>query len=195
MAVRGRPVSQESRAAAVTGAATVLREVGWQKFSIDEVARRSGVGKATIYRHWPSGFALAVEAWGSVVTDAVPTRSTGDAIADLHDQFVRLAAFYGTAEGAMAVQLLGAAPGRPDGTALVDAVFFRRRRDATRALIEAGVAAGQIRSGLDTDLMIDLLFGPVVFRLFNGRGPLTPDEASAVARATLGGVFARSPAH
>lgn len=185
---RGRPVSQRSRAAALAAAQGLLVQRGYTGMTIDEVARRSGVSKATIYKHWPDGFHLAVEAFGDLVTDTVPTRDTGDAQADLRDQFERLAVFYASPEGIIAMQLIAAAVTQADGPAMVRDRFFRRRRSGTEALVERGKRAGQVRTDLDTGLIVDLLFGPVIFRLFNGRGPLNRSEARAVAQVAVAAI-------
>ena len=182
---RGRPVSLQSRAATLAAARQLLQERGLAGFTVDEVARRSGVGKATIYKHWPDGFHLAVEAFGDIVTDAVPTRSTGDAPVDLHDQFRRLAGFYASPDGAIAAQIIGAAAGQPDGSQLVRHRFFGRRRQETTTLVDSGQHAGQLRQDVTTDQIIDLVFAPIIFRLFNGQGPLPPDEAEAMATLVI----------
>ena len=184
-------MSQRSRAAALAAAQGLLVDRGYAGLTIDEVARRSGVSKATIYKHWPDGFHLAVEAFGDRVTDAVPTRDTGDVRADLRDQFERLAAFYAGPEGTTATQLIAAAVTHPDGPTIVRDHFFRRRRGDTEALVERGKRTGQLRTDLDTGLIVDLLFGPVVFRLFSGRGPLSEGEARAVAQVAVGAIAAR----
>ncbi|MHA3703254.1 TetR/AcrR family transcriptional regulator [Jatrophihabitans sp. YIM 134969] len=187
---RGRPVSLVARRSALDAARDLLDERGYGGFTVDEVARRSGVSKATLYKHWPDGFALAVEAFGDIVTNAVPTRSTGDAPRDLRGQIVRLAAFYASPPGRVAAQLIGAAAGRPDGDSLIRTAFFGSRREATERLVEAGKAAGQLRTELATPLVVDLLFGPLVFRLFNGLGPMSAREARAVAAVAVAAVSA-----
>ncbi len=185
---RGRPVSQRSRAAALAAARELLAERGFARFTVDEVGRRSGVSKATIYKHWPDGFRLAVEAFGDAASDAVPTADTGDVTGDLRDQFVRLAAFYASPDGAIATELIAAAVTRPGGAAAVREHFFGRRRRETSALVENGKHAGQIRRDLDTELIIDLVFGPVIFRLFNGLGPLDAHQARALAPVAVGAI-------
>lgn len=185
---RGRPVSLASRAAAVGAARDLLTERGYGGFTVDEVARRSGVSKATIYKHWSDGFDLAVEAFGQAVTEGVPVRDTGDPARDLRGQIVRLAAFYASPQGRIAAQLIGAAAGREGGDELVRERFFGQRRHRTAALIDAGKQAGRLRDDLETGLVIDLLFGAIVFRLFNGLGPLSPTEARALARVAVSAI-------
>ena len=182
---RGRPVSLESRKAVLTTAAGLLDERGFAGFTIDEVARRSGVSKATIYKHWTGGYEVAVDAYGTIVTDAVPVIDTGDVVADLTGQIRRLAEFYASPRGRVIAQLLAAGTGQERGAALLREKLFAKRRTAKAALIERGKADGQLRPDLDTELAIDLLFGPIVFRLFNGITPLDADGAAALARMAL----------
>ena len=183
-------MSRASRHAVLTTATDLLDERGYTGFTIDEVARRSGVSKATIYKHWTGGYDVAVEAYGMSVTAAVPVISTGDVVADLADQIRRLAEFYASARGRVIAQLLGAGTGQAHGPALLREKFFAPRRDATLALIEEGKASGRLRPDLDSDLAIDLLFGPVVFRLLNGTEALDTHEAAALARMALRAIVA-----
>jgi len=189
---RGRPVSLKSRQAVLTAAAALLDERGFHGFTVDEVARRSGVSKATIYKHWTSGFDIAVNAYGDSVTDAVPVTDTGDVIWDLTGQIRRLAEFYASPRGRVVAQLLAAGTGQADGPALLREKFFAKRRGATHALIEHGKASGQLRPDLDPELVIDMLFGPIVFRLFNGTEPLNADTATALAAMALRAIAAET---
>ncbi len=189
---RGRPVSLKSRQAVLTAAAQLLDERGFHGFTVDEVARRSGVSKSTIYKHWTSGFDIAVNAYGDSVTDAVPVTATGDVIHDLTSQLRRLAEFYASPRGRVVAQLLAAGTSQADGSALLREKFFAKRRDATHALIEHGQASGQLRPDLDPQLVIDMLFGPIVFRLFNGVEPLNADMATALADMALRAIVAES---
>ncbi|MCV7424469.1 TetR/AcrR family transcriptional regulator [Mycobacterium yunnanensis] len=178
---RGRPVSTQARRAVLDAAVGLLDERGVAGFTVDEVARRSGVSKATIYKHWTNGFDLAASAYGDIATTAVPVKDSGDAVRDLTDQVRRLARFYASARGRVVAQILGAAPSQDQGTTTLRDAFFSQRRAATAALIRQGQSRGQLRPDLDPELTIDLLFGPVVFRMFNGLGPLNDTEARAVA--------------
>lgn len=190
---RGRPVSQQARRAVLDTAAGLLDERGWAGFSIDEVARRSSVSKATIYKHWTGGLDVAADAYGQSVTDAVPTPATGDVVADLRAQIIRLADFYATPRGSVIIQLLAAATQQRSGAEVVRQKFFAPRRAAALALVRQGIDNGQLRADLDADLAIDIMFGAMMFRLFNGEAPLAGEAAQKVATTVLRAVVADPP--
>jgi AcrR family transcriptional regulator len=189
---RGRPVSAQARRAVLDAAVGLLDERGVGGFTVDEVARRSGVSKATIYKHWKNGFDLAAAAYGDIVTTAVPVKDTGDAVDDLGGQVRRLAHFYASARGQVVAQLLGAAPSHDQGTATLRDTYFSERRAATAELIRRGQERGQLRPDLDPELTIDFLFGPVIFRMFNGLGPLKDTDARTVAEMGMRAIALRT---
>lgn len=185
---RGRPVSVASRTAALDAAAGLLEERGLRGFTVDEVARRSGVSKSTIYKHWTGALALAVEAYGARVTDAIPVTFTGDVEADLIDQVRRVAAVYAGPSGSVIAQLLGAGAAVEGGPELVRDALFAERRRQTQQLIQQGLDEDRWRVDFDPDLVIELLFGPIVFRALNGGEPVDPASAAALARTALRGL-------
>lgn len=166
-------------------AAELLEERGYPAFTVDEVARRSGASKATIYKHWTGGFDLAVEAYGVKVTGFAGPIDTGDVRADLTVQILLLAALYASRQGHVVAQLLAGAVGDTERAELVRRKFFGERRNDTAALIDRAKADGRLRPDVDTQLCIDMLFGPIVFRLVNGMKPIGPDDARELARMSL----------
>lgn len=171
-------------------ASDLLDERGFSGFTVDEVARRSGVSKATIYKHWSGGYDVAVDAYGDAVTDAVPVLATGDVVADLKGQILRLAEFCASPRGQVAAQLMAAGTLQERGPELLRDKFFAKRRTDTLALVEQGKANGQLRRHLDSELVIDLLFGPLVFRLFNGLQPLDADQSAEITHMALRAIVA-----
>ncbi len=168
----------------------MLDERGLDTFTVDEVARRSGVSKATIYKHWAGGLDVAAEAYGDRVTGEVPVVATGNVVDDLAGQIARLGEFYASPRGRVVADLLAASARREDGTAVLREKFFARRRADTASLIEQGKANGQLRADLDTELAIDLLFGAIVFRLFNGLGALDAVGTAALSLMALRAIVA-----
>lgn len=66
--------------------------------------------------------------------------------------------------------------------------FLTVRRDAARVMWRRGVARGEIRKEIDSEIVLDLVYGPMVFRLLVGHGELNDDESEAMIAAIFGGV-------
>ena len=191
-ALFARPVKPRSirvHEAAVDATRALLREGGLPAATIDAISARSGVSKATLYKHWPSRTAVAAEAFGRDMADAVPLPDTGTTEGDLVEQVRLVSRFYASPEGTVFSQLLAASVTDPGGAAYFRAWFLASRRAAVRTLWERGLARGDVRTEVDVDTATDLLFGPLVFRLMTGHHPLTDDAAEAVARAALHGLL------
>lgn len=142
--------------------------------SIEGVAARAGVGKATIYRRWPGKEDLVGAALLSLNQDVrVPdTGSVRDDLNALVGEFRRhtLESPIGPVIG----RLVSATISSPGLQAIFQDTIFRERRQAAWTIIQRGIERGEVRRGIDVDLAIDLLAGPVITRiLFNGAAALS----------------------
>lgn len=184
-----RPRSIKVHEAAVDATRQLLAEGGLPAATMDAIAARSGVSKATLYKHWPSRTAVAAEAFGRDMADAVPLPDTGTTAGDLGEQVRLVSRFYATPEGTVFSQLLAACVSDEGGAAYFRAWFLAGRRTAIATLWQRGVERGDVRPGVDADTATDLLFGPLIFRLLTGHLPLTDDGAAAIAEAALHGLL------
>ena len=174
---------------AVRATRELLAEGGLAAASTDAISRRSGVSKATLYKHWPSRIAIAAEAFGSDMAEAVPLPDTGTTAGDLREHLRHVSAFYASPEGRVCRELMAACVRDEGGAAYFRAWFLARRRTAVALLWQRGVERGDVRVGVDVDTATDLLFGPLVFRLLTGHLPLTEQGADALADAAFGGLL------
>ena len=191
-ALFARPVKPRSirvHEAAVNATRDLLAEGGLPAATIDAIAARSGVSKATLYKHWPSRTAVAAEAFGRDMADAVPASDTGTTAGDLAEQVLRVSRFYASPEGTVFSQLLAATVTDEGGAAYFRAWFLAGTRTAIAAIWQRGVERGDVRPGVDADTVVDLLFGPLVYRLLTGHLTLTDEAAAAVADAALHGLL------
>jgi AcrR family transcriptional regulator len=188
-----RPRSLRVHEAAVDATRALLAEGGLPAATMDAVAARSGVSKATLYKHWPSRTAVAAEAFGRQLADAVPLPDTGTTAGDLAEQLRLVSRFYASHEGRVFAQLLAACVADPGGAAFFRAWFLAGRRTAVATLWQRGVDRGDVRPGVDVDTATDLLFGPLVFRLLTGHLPLTDEASAALADAALHGLLEDRP--
>ncbi|OBJ34543.1 TetR/AcrR family transcriptional regulator [Mycolicibacter heraklionensis] len=175
--------------------AQLLDEGGYAATTVDAIAARSGASKATIYKHWPSRTAVAAEAFGAMMAQDLPLPDTGSAVGDLTEQVVRVSAFYASARGDVFAQLLAACVEDPAGAAYFREYFLDGRRAAISELWQRGVTRGDVDADIAIDDVIDLLFGPLIFRRMTGHYPLTEDHARRLAEVALRGALAPNAPH
>jgi AcrR family transcriptional regulator len=190
-----RPRSLRAQQAALTAARELLAEGGLPAATIDAISARSGVSKATIYKHWPSRIAVAAEAFGVEMGDAVPLPDTGNALEDLSEQVRRVSDFYHSPSGVIFAQLLAACVTDPEGSRYFREFFLASRREAVAQLWRRAVERGEVDAGIDVETATDILFGPLIFRLLSGHAPLVTSEADALSAAALNGLLAKSPSN
>jgi AcrR family transcriptional regulator len=186
-----RPRSVRAHQAVLDAKRELLREGGLPAATIDAIAERSRVSKATIYKHWPSRTAIAAEAFGKTMAQATPTPDTGSARDDLAGQVRQVTAFYASPDGRVFAQLLAASVSDPDGARYFRDFFLAGRRDSTRTIWQRAIERGEARPGVDADTAADILFGGLIYRLLNGNTPLTPANADRIAGAALDGLLVR----
>jgi AcrR family transcriptional regulator len=192
---RGRPPSETARLAALAAAGALLEEGGLPLVTVEAVSARSGVGKPTIYRYWPNRLAVAIDAFAARMARQVPPADLGDASSDLAEQVRRVAAFYSTHAGTVLAQLLGAAATDPDAAEQLRDRFLADRWAETTVIWQRALARGEVRADIPSQVAIDVLFSPIIYRLLVGHGPIDPESASVIADAVLGGLLApASPA-
>jgi AcrR family transcriptional regulator len=160
----GRPRDEsvsESITEAVLG---LLAELGIRGMSMDAVATRAGVSKASIYRRWDSKEDLVIDVIGSLVIAADAT-STGEIRSDLLQVLGRFGAFISELKaGSIFARLAGEVQaGSELGKHYAEAVILPRRA-VIAGLITAAKERGELRQDLDVELAVDMLVGPVIIR-------------------------------
>ena len=183
------PRSLRVHEAALAATRELLREGGLAAAVTDAISARSGVSKATLYKHWPSRIAIAAEAYGRDMAEAVPASDTGSALGDLRDQVRRTSAFYASPEGLVYRELVAACATDAGGAAYFRAYFLAGRRMAFLRLWQRAVESGEVRADVDAEVATDLLFGPLLSRLMTGHRPLTSTDAEAITEAALTGLL------
>ena len=184
----GRPRSERSRSAVLRAASELIHEVGLRGMTTDEIARRSGASKATIYKWWPNKYAVAVEAFLSEMTTKSPDPNTGSAEEDFRRALRGLIRFYRSKSGRAYAQLIGEAQFDPRiGIELRDQLIASRR-ELMRSILDRGIARGELRPDIDQEAAIDLIFGPAMYRLLAGHAPLNARAADAIVDAAMRGL-------
>lgn len=182
----GRPRSEEAHDAILAATLDMLVQVGFSALTIEGVANRAGVGKATIYRRWPSKLPLVVEAFGGL--PGFEEVDTG-VLADDLKQMLRnyLQQFNETPLSAVLPSLAGERAHNPELAELFDPVFSGRRQPLRHAF-ERAVARGELAEGLDVDLAADLVVGPIAVALFFKGGTVKPSMVGPMVDLALAGI-------
>ncbi|HEY5012569.1 MAG TPA: TetR/AcrR family transcriptional regulator [Acidimicrobiia bacterium] len=180
----GRPRSTACDEAILRAALDEYAERGYEGMSVDAVAQRAGVGKATIYRRYQCKTDLVLAAASAVVFDDWEAPSGDDLRHDLRAMLVHLCGVFATTEGRAARRVVADSVSHPD---LADAfhALVARRRAITRGMIERAVARGELSSDVDVDVVTDMLGGPVFYRIFISGDPIDDAYLDAVVRTAL----------
>ena len=162
----GRPRSEEAHQAILNATLELLVEVGFSSLTVEGVAQRAGVGTATIYRRWSSKLPLIIEAYG--LLPQLEDVDTGNIVSDLEEMLRNyLELLTSTPLRGVIPSIAGERAHNDELSELFDPIVRGRRRPLL-AVLERGVARGELPADLDLDLAADLLVGPITTRLFFG---------------------------
>ena len=188
---RGRPRSVTSQKAILATAVEILLEQGLTSMSMDDLAKRAGVSKATIYRWWASKELLALDA---LATEwALPTPSpdldTGSLRGDLLARIQPwLAQLNQKPYERIIAGLLAQTQTDPEFAKLYRERFVAPRRDETRKLLLRAIHRSEIGADTNLEVTLDLLYGPIYHRLLHRHGPLNDQFATQVIDAVIAAI-------
>jgi AcrR family transcriptional regulator len=185
---RGRQRSAAAEEAILKATLYLLERKSLREVSADAIAKRAGVSKATIYKWWPNKSLVALDAFLASMTERVPMPDTGSARQDFTEQLQSVVAFYSSSPGRLFCQFIAEGQSDPAFLTQFRDRFLYIRRDAGRVMWRRGVARGEIRSDIDSEIVLDLIYGPMVFRLLAGHGSLGEQESSTMISVIFEGL-------
>lgn len=184
----GRPRSEEAHQAILDATLALLVEVGFSALTVEGIAQRAGVGKATIYRRWSSKLPLVVEAFGQL--PGFDEVDSGSLETDLKETLkTYLKNFSETSLGAVFPSLAGERFHNPELAKLLEPVARIRRQPFVR-IFERARERGEISAEVDLDLAADLVVGPISVMLFFRGGTPTPERVGPIVDLALRGILA-----
>jgi AcrR family transcriptional regulator len=186
---RGRPRSEARRASILGAAGDLMLEGGLSAATMEAIAERAGVSKATIYKWWPNRSAVALE--GFMVNVAESWSLPGElpapeALCALMRNAIRL--FNHGPAGPLMRALAADAQSQPEVAEALRERWFGPRRALAAAVIARGIEAGELRPDLDLAATLDVLFGPIYYRLLFSHEPLDEAFASRLIDQVLRGI-------
>lgn len=169
---RGRPRNDACTDEILQATIELVAEVGLAGMTVDAVAARAGVGKATIYRRWPSKEELLLEAWRSrVPPPEVP--DTGTLEGDLLSFLVLLAPTEESRRQSTFPHMIAAARINPEVRVRFQE-FVSARREPVRSILRRGIERGELPADTDVEVLYDLVMAPFFYRWLISDGPIDP---------------------
>jgi len=160
----------------------LLREKGYRSVTIEGIAETAGVGKQTIYRWWPSKAAVILEAFARDTAVRVPAPDTGNLQRDLKIFLVKAFEILNRESGQIMRSLMSEALLDVEFAMTLREIFIDSRRHALRDILMRSIKRGEISPKVEIELMIDLIYGPMWYRLLNKHAPLDKEFAHHLSK-------------
>jgi AcrR family transcriptional regulator len=177
---------RRSKQAVFTTTFRLLSEHGLTGVSIDEVSRRSGIAKTTIYRHWPSRSALILDACSKLKPDAQPP-DTGSLRGDLTALTLSTAHRLRTARWATVMPSIIDAAERDPELADLHSRLHAEMTTAFRSVIERAQKRGELGRAQRSTEVLALILGPLFYRRWFSRQPLDERFVKHVVESAIKG--------
>jgi AcrR family transcriptional regulator len=187
---RGRPRNTEAKNAILNASYDLLLEMGFGAVTVEKIAEQAQVSKATIYKWWPNKAAVVMDGYLFAATARLPIPDSGSVKEDLLIHAGNLAMFLSSREGKVITELIG--EGQFDA-GLAEAYrsrYFGPRRQEAWQVLERGVARGELKQELDIGSCIDLIYGPIFYRLLLTGDELNEESVRKLVLLALEGIQA-----
>jgi AcrR family transcriptional regulator len=173
-------------------ARALFEEQGYAAATIESIAARSGVAKTTIYRSWPSRAAVLVDVLVEMASTLVPPPRGGDPIRAMSAELRGIASAINGPLGRLLTSLLGDAQVEPQVRSVLIERLFGPRSQASANNISRAQAGGTLRPDVPPHVAIDLLVGPLFYRMFVQHQPVTETFVKQVWRYVVEGLQPRA---
>lgn len=187
---RGRPPSQAAKRAILKAARELLDEGGVLSVTMEGIAARAGVGKPTVYRHWSNRYEVAMAALIEAAAAAEAPVLPGAPLEALRRQLHGLAGLFTSPTGRNVAMMLVSGYGETALSKAFRTHFVQARRDEGRDLLRQAVASGELRGDIDLELALDLIYGPVFYRLTMSHAPIDAGFVDGLLKEVLAGIAA-----
>ncbi|MER6222352.1 TetR/AcrR family transcriptional regulator [Streptomyces sp. 900105755] len=177
----GRPRSETARRAILSAAMDELQQHGYAALTMEAIAGRAGVGKQTIYRWWPSKADVVLDSLLDLAAERITVPDEGSLPADLVAFLSET--FEQRGQRPVLIGLMAQALLDPIFAAAFRDRFLFGRRAALREILDRAITRGEIAPDVDPELLIDVVYGVLWYRLLLDHAPL--DAAAGRQLASL----------
>jgi AcrR family transcriptional regulator len=168
-----------------------LAEVGYGRLSIEAVARRAAVGKTAIYRRWSNKLEMVLEIVSDVAGRSLPLPDTGSLLGDLEILLMIVSrALQHRLASQIIPDLLAEAARNPQIAQTLQRALRTHQHAVGTKLVGQAVERGELPAGADPDVAVDLILGPLYWRLAISRTPITDDYLALLTEAVTAALTA-----
>ncbi|MET9652762.1 TetR/AcrR family transcriptional regulator [Streptomyces sp. JL2001] len=169
-----------------------LAAVGFARMSIEGIARRAGVGKTAVYRRWKSKLSLVLDLVGALAAEGLPAPSTGSLHGDVRALLeVAAHALRHPVASQVIPDLLVEAARQPEIAGAIRAALLDGRQGVVAQVVREAVDRGELPADADSDRALDLVVGPLYWRLVVVRGELPQGYLDDLARSAVAALTVR----
>ncbi|MGW6569546.1 TetR/AcrR family transcriptional regulator [Streptomyces sp. NPDC054975] len=168
-----------------------LAAVGFARMSIEGIARRAGVGKTAVYRRWKSKLSLVLDLLGAFAAQGLPAPATGSLHGDVRALLeVASHALRHPVASQVIPDLLVEAARQPEIAQAIKAALLDSQQGVVAQIVREAVARGELTEDADPDRALDLIVGPLYWRLVVVRGELPKGYVDDLARSAVAALTA-----
>ncbi|HWJ78455.1 MAG TPA: TetR/AcrR family transcriptional regulator [Niallia sp.] len=161
----GRPRSEASKTAILNATVNLIEETGYSTLTIEAIATHAGVGKATIYRWWSNKSLLVLDAFLMSTETNLYFQENTPFRENFRQHLVTLANVLNSTLGRTVVALVAESDEDSDIAQSFYTNYLKPRREDAKRILERAMADGEVQSIIDKDVVADMLYGPVYYRI------------------------------
>lgn len=183
----GRPRCPTTHQAILVAANNLLDEIGFTNMSLEGIAARAGVGKATIYRRWSNKASVVMDAFLAATAKEIAFPNTRSAREDIRRQMRSVVKVLNGPRGRTIATLIGVVQSDNELAEAFRTRFVAVRRGEAKAVVQRGIANGEFKPDMDLESVLDCLYGPLYFRLLIGHEKASAKYADQLVDLVLRG--------
>jgi AcrR family transcriptional regulator len=184
----GRPRDAELDDRILDATLELLAERGFEHTTMDDVAHRAAVAKATVYRRYASKDELAVDAVKRLFDQEIPVPDTGQFRTDLEQVYANLLHFAAAPHGQALIRLAVTESCREARVGEMYLAWLRGRETACRLVFDRAIDRGELRADVPQRVLFEWVPALIVLRAVMSDEPVDPADAAALVDLTLRGV-------
>jgi AcrR family transcriptional regulator len=187
-AVAGQARGERARRKILDEALAQVSESGFRAVSVESIAAGCGVAKTTVYRRWPNKAAIVMDAFMERVGSGTLFPPAEKAMERVRLQMRAMAKAFRGRDGALVMALLAEAQFDAELAKEFRERWTLPRRAMGVAVIRDAIRGSEVRPDADPEMVIDLLYAPMYYRLQMGTGPLSEAYIDGIFRLAMAGL-------